>query len=105
MAIRKSTGNTRSLDGALRRIVAQGGNVGVTWTVERALEEGDRDAGGTVLRDLRRKLGDAAITTDLGALWDELGVHIVKGAVVYDDTAALSAIRRSIAAPRALSAD
>lgn len=105
VAIRKSTGNARSLDGALRRIVAQGGNVGVTWTVDRALEEGDRDAGGTVLRDLRRKLGDAAVTTDLGALWDELGVHIVNGAVVYDDTAALSAIRRSIAAPRALSAD
>ena len=101
VAIRKSTGNARSLDDALRRIVAQGGNVGVTWTVDRALEEGDRDAGGTVLRDLRRKLGDAAVTTDLAALWNELGVHIVNGAVVYDDTAALSAIRRSIAAPRA----
>ena len=100
VAIRKSTGNAHSLDGALRRIVAQGGNVGVSWTVDRTLEEGDRDAGGTVLRDLRRQLGDAAVTTDLGALWDELGVHLIHGEVVYDDAAELSAIRRSIAAPR-----
>jgi hypothetical protein len=100
VAIRKSTGNARSLDGALRRIVAQGGNVGVSWTVDRTLEEGDRDAGGTVLRDLRRRLGDAAVTTDLDALWNELGVHLIHGKVVYDDAAPLAAIRRSIAAPR-----
>jgi hypothetical protein len=100
VAIRKSTGNTHSLDGALQRIVAQGGNVSVTWSVDRALEEGDRDAGGTVLRDLRHKLGDAAVTTDLDALWNELGVHLVAGKVVYDDAAPLAAIRRSIAAPR-----
>jgi hypothetical protein len=100
VAIRKSTGNARSLDGALRRIVAQGGNVGVSWTVDRTLEEGDRDAGGTVLRDLRRRLGDAAVTTDLDALWNELGVHLVHGKVVYDDAAPLAAIRKSIAAPR-----
>jgi hypothetical protein len=100
VAIRKSTGNAHSLDGALQRIVAQGGNVGVTWSVDRTLEEGDRDAGGTVLRDLRRKLGDAAVTTDLDALWNELGVHVVAGQVVYDDAAPLAAIRQSIAAAR-----
>jgi hypothetical protein len=100
VAIRTSTGNARSLDDALRRIVAQGGNVGVTWTVDRALEEGDRDAGGTVLRDLRAKLGGAPVTTDLDALWNDLGVHLVDGAVVYDDTAKLAAIRKAIAARR-----
>ena len=100
VAIRKSTGNTHSLDGALQRIVAQGGNVSVTWSVDRALEEGDRDAGGTVLRDLRHRLGDAAVTTDLDALWNELGVHLVAGKVVYDDAAPLAAIRKAIAAPR-----
>jgi len=100
VAIRKSTNNARSLDDALRRILAQGGNVGVTWTVDRALEEGDRDAGGTVLRDLRAKLGGAPVTTDLDALWNELGVHLVGDAVVYDDTAKLAAIRKSIAARR-----
>lgn len=100
VAIRKSTGNAHSLDGALRRIVAQGGNVAVTWSVDRALEEGDRDAGGTVLRDLRRQLGDAAVTTDLDTLWNELGVHLVAGEVVYDDAAPLAAIRKAIAAPR-----
>lgn len=100
VAIRKSTGNARSLDDALRRIVAQGGHVGVTWSVDRTLEEGDRDAGGTVLRDLRRQLGGAPVTTDLDALFRELGVRLVGRTVVYDDTAQLAAIRRAIAARR-----
>ena len=100
VAIRTSTHNARSLDDALRRIVAQGGNVGVTWTVDRTLEEGDRDAGGTVLRDLRARLGEAPVTTDLDALWDELGVHLAGDSVVYDDSAKLAAIRKSIAARR-----
>ena len=100
VAIRKSTGNTHSLDGALQRIVARGGNVSVTWSVDRALKEGDRDAGGTVLRDLRHQLGDAAVTTDLDALWNELGVHLVGRKVIYDDAAPLAAIRKAIAAPR-----
>ncbi|MEP7121675.1 MAG: hypothetical protein ABJE95_12220 [Byssovorax sp.] len=100
VAIRKSTGNTHSIDGALQRIVAQGGNVSVTWSVDRALEEGDRDAGGTILRDLRHQLGDAAVTTDLEALWTELGVHLVNGKILYDDAAPLAAIRKAIAAPR-----
>jgi hypothetical protein len=100
VAIRKSTGNTRSLDDALRRIIAQGGNVSVTWTVDRTLEEGDRDAGGTELRSLRAKLGGAPVTIDLDALWDELGVHLVGDSVVYDDRAPLAAIRKAIAARR-----
>lgn len=100
VAIRKSTGNTRSLDDALRRIVAQGGHVGATWTADRALAEGDRDTGGTVLRDLRARLGEAPVTTDLDALWNELGVHLAGRTVVYDDTAPLAAIRKAIAARR-----
>lgn len=100
IAIRKSTSNAHSLDDALRRIVAQGGNVGVTWTVDRTLEEGDRDADGTVLRALRHQLGDSPVTTDLEAIWNELGVHLVKGKIVYDDTAPLAAIRKSINARR-----
>ena len=100
VAIRKSTGNARSLDDALRRIVAQGGNVGVTWSADRALAEGDRDAGGTVLRDLRARLGEAPVTTDLEALFRELGVRLVGRTVVYDDAAPLAAIRKAIAARR-----
>jgi hypothetical protein len=68
--------------------------------VDRTLEEGDRDAGGTVLRDLRRRLGGAPVTTDLDALFRELGVRLVGRTVVYDDTARLAAIRKSIAARR-----
>ena len=73
---------------------------GVTWTVDRTLEEGDRDAGGTVLRDLRHRLGDAPVTTDLEAIWTELGVHLVNGKILYDDAAPLAAIRKSINARR-----
>jgi hypothetical protein len=94
--IRRQSGNERSLDDALRRIVALGGNISVSWSLDRALEEGDGAAGGTVLRDLRRRLGEAAVTVDLEALWKELGVQIVGGRIAYDDHAPLATVRRAI---------
>jgi hypothetical protein len=63
---------------------------------------GDAAVGGQALRDLRRRLGEAPVTIDLDALWDELGVHLRGDRVVYDEGAPLAAIRRGITevAPR-----
>lgn len=94
--IRRQTGNARSLDDALRRIVAQGGNVSVSWSLDRALQEGDGAVGGTVLRDLRRRLGGAPVKVDLDALWKELGVRLEEGRIAYDDGAPLAGVRRGI---------
>jgi predicted metalloprotease with PDZ domain len=100
--IRKRSGGARGLGDALRGIAAEGGNVAVTWTLDRALAVGDAAVGGQALRDLRRRLGEAPVTIDLDALWDELGVHLRGDRVVYDEGAPLAAIRRGITevAPR-----
>src|SRR5262249_34004628 len=48
MEIRKATGNSRSIDDALRAISDKGGNASVNWSLDKALEEGDRAVGGTI---------------------------------------------------------
>jgi hypothetical protein len=94
--IRKRTNNARSVGDAFRGIVARGGNVSVAWSLDKALGIGDEATGLTVLRDLRKQHGDAAVTVDLDALWNDLGVHLVKRKVVYDDNAKLAAVRKAI---------
>lgn len=98
VTIRRQSGGARSLDDALLHIVAIGGNVATHWSLDRALEEGDRATGGTALRDLRRRLGAARETVDLDGLWRELGVKLVGGRVAYDNGAPLAAVRRQITA-------
>jgi len=100
MEIRKASNNKRSLDEALRGIVAKGGNVSVSWPLDRALEEGDRAAGGTILKDLRRRMGESPVTVDLDELWRQLGVRLSQGKITYDDAAPFAGIRRGITAPR-----
>ena len=98
MEIRKATSNARSLDDALRAIVDKGGNASVTWTLDKALEEGDRAVGGTVLKDLRHRMGESPVTVDLDELWRQLGVKLSQGKVTYDDAAPFAKI--GIASPR-----
>jgi hypothetical protein len=98
--IREQTKNSRSLDDALRGIVATGADVEAHWTVEQFLEAGDRATGTSVLRDLYRTMGVAPGNVDLPALWQKLGVRIVeRGRAGFDDTAPLAAIRRSMTEP------
>jgi predicted metalloprotease with PDZ domain len=97
--IRERTHNARSLDDAVRGILAAGGNIAAAWPLERALAAGDAAIGVPVLRELREKLGARAGTTDLPALWQRLGVRVQDGDVHFDDGAPLAAIRRAITAP------
>jgi len=94
---RKRTNNARSIDDALRRIVARGGNVAVSWRLEQVLAEGDRALGGSELAALRRRLGEAPVTVDLEGLFRSLGIEERNGRIVYDDRAPLAAVRRGIA--------
>lgn len=99
--IREATKGARSLDDALRSVVATGANVASHWSVDQFLDRGDRGVGLTVLHDLYREMGLAAGTVDLQALWKRLGVRVGPGAkVVFDDRAELAWVRRAIAAPR-----
>jgi hypothetical protein len=94
--IRERTENRRSLDDALRGIVRAGGNVTAVWTLERALETGDRATGVPVLEALYARMRNGAEAADLSSLWRRLGVSTSGGRIVYDDAAPLAAVRKGI---------
>jgi hypothetical protein len=98
--IRERTGNRKSLDDALRGIVHAGGNVTVSWDLDRAFAEGDKATGVPVLTELHAKMGSKPVAVDLADLWKRLGISVEKSGIVYDDAAPLAAIRRSIATGR-----
>ncbi|MCK6589506.1 MAG: hypothetical protein L6Q76_18210 [Polyangiaceae bacterium] len=97
--IRKRTNNSRSLDDALRAILAAGGNVAVRWPLERALDEGDRALGAPILRELHARHGSSPETTDLDDLFKRLGVRVRGRAVTFDDAAPLAFVRRALTEP------
>ena len=98
MSIRTRTENRRSLDDALRAVLAEGGNISVSWPVERVLDVGDRATGVPVLRDLYRRMAPRAERVDLEALWKRLGVARRGDSVVFDDSAPLASVRLSMMA-------
>lgn len=105
LTIRERTANRRSLDDALRAILAEGGNVADSWDIERALRIGDEATGETVLSELYEKHRAAAVEVDLDALWKRLGVRRAgKDAVAFDPNAELAGIRRSMTSPHAAAA-
>lgn len=98
VAIRERTGGQRSLDDALRAILAAGGNVAVRWPIAEALAVGDRATGVPVLAELHARMGERPEPVDLPGLWKKLGVVVRGGRVSFDDAAPLAAIRRAITA-------
>lgn len=94
--IRERTNGQRGLVDALRGILAAGGNDQVDWSIERAFREGDKATGVPVLQELYRRMKDAPVSPDLGALWRSLGVRVREGALVIDERAPRAAIRRAI---------
>jgi len=101
LEIRERTRNRRSLDDALRGILAAGGDIAVSWPLERLLSEGDRAAGVPVLKELHARMGTKAEDVDLAALWRRLGVRGAGDSVSFDDQAPLAGIRRSMTAAAA----
>ena len=101
VAIRERTGNRRSLDDALRAVLAAGGNVSQRWEMEQVIATGDAATGVPVLRELYAKMGATPVSVDLDALWRRLGVvaHGESAALVaLDDRAELAAVRRGMTA-------
>jgi hypothetical protein len=96
LEIRERTGNARSLDDALRGILAAGGDISVRWDIARALDAGDHATGVPVLSELYARMKDAPVDVDLDALFGRLGVRFISGRVLYDDGAPLARIRASI---------
>jgi hypothetical protein len=96
--IREQTGNRFGLQDALRAIVANGGNVEVSWDVRRTLATADKATGTHVLTQLYDEMRDAPVAPDLAQLWQRLGVRLARESVEFDDAAPLAAVRRAITA-------
>jgi hypothetical protein len=98
--IRQRTANQKSLDDAMRAILDAGGNASELWMMPRVISIGDAATGTTVLRELYDQMAAHPVTPDLPALWAKLGVRRgMFGAIVFDDTAPLAAIRKSMTQP------
>jgi hypothetical protein len=99
LEIRERTQNRRSLDDAVRAIVAGGGTLENSWSLERTLAVGDKAIGVPVLTELWRKMADAPVQVDLDAWWKRLGIRKQNGRLVFDDNAPLAAARRGVTTP------
>ena len=93
---RRRTDGRRGLEHALRGIVSEGGRISVGWSLEKALEAGDRATGVPVLAELYDEMGAEAVTVDLDALWENLGVRSEGGLLTFDDGAPWAGVRRAI---------
>ncbi|MGH7283919.1 MAG: hypothetical protein ACRELY_20530 [Polyangiaceae bacterium] len=100
LEIRERTQNSKSLDDAVRGILAAGGDDTARWTMEYAFDKGDEATGVPVLRELYQKLGFASVDVDLDAIWKKLGLSLQGRDVVFDDSAPEAAIRKSMTARR-----
>ena len=98
--IRERTANRAGLQDALRAIVANGGNVEVSWDVRKTLAMGDRATGTHVLVELYDEMRATPVTPDLQELWHRLGVKLTADRVEFDDDAPLAAVRKAITAQR-----
>jgi predicted metalloprotease with PDZ domain len=93
------TNNRRSIDDAIRSILAEGGDGAVNWTLEQVLTAADKATGTTVFKDLHDELGPQPGHVDLDQLWKKLGVQYHRGRVRFDDSAPWAKIRAAITAP------
>jgi hypothetical protein len=98
VAIRERTAGRRSLDDALRAVLAAGGNVADRWEMNQVIAASDGATGVPVLRELAAQMGPKPAPVDLEALWRRLGVVVRGGRVVLDDTAELAWVRRAMTA-------
>jgi predicted metalloprotease with PDZ domain len=98
VTLREKTGNRRSLDDVLLAIGKTGASDDVFWDIQQVLAVGDRATGTTVLHDVYARLAEKPGNVDLSNFFARLGVRAQGHSVVFDDSAPLAQIRRSITA-------
>jgi hypothetical protein len=98
VAIRERTHGRRSLDDALRAVLAAGGNVAERWEMEQVIAVGDGATGVPVFRELVAQMGPKPAPVDLEALWRRLGIGVHGGRVAFDDRAELAWVRQAMTA-------
>lgn len=102
VAIWEQSGGRASLVDAMRAVsAASGGNI-VTWQPEQMMAVGDRGCGVTALAPLYRRFSQDRVATDLGKLFERLGIRsAADGTVTFDPRAELAALAARITRPEA----
>lgn len=90
LRIRERTNGKKSLEDAVRAVVATGANVERAWTLDRVLDVGDAATGTRVLHELANEMASQPARVDLPALFRRLGIQPL------DDRAPLAATRIAI---------
>ncbi len=99
VAIRRESNGARSLDDALRAVLARGGNVAHRWDVTQVIDVGDAATHSRVLADLYTRQGRTRGDVDVDGLLRSLGVGWSNGAIRFDEKAPLAALRRAMIKP------
>lgn len=94
--IRARTDNVKSLQDALRAVLAEIGNLESGTSIERVCQVGDRATGTSVLTDLYAKSSTAPFPKELESTWRSLGVRMDGNRVTYDERAPLANVRRAL---------
>lgn len=90
--MRQHGSTSRGLQQALQGVLDAGGDYRVAWPLGKILATADAAVGQTTLIELYDRMKDRAVSTDLAALWRDLGVT---DGPLRDD-APLAAVRRAI---------
>jgi len=99
--IRTRTGGKSSLEQGLRAILDAGGNISVSWTMEKFLDVADRATGTTVLHETYAKMAKLPTPIDLPTMWRRLGVVVHdQDPVTFDDAAELAWVRKGMTPQR-----
>ena len=96
LEIRERTQGKYSLHDVLETILDAGGNAMEEWDLDEILEVGDRATGTKVLKGLHDQMGERAVTTNLAAIFERLGVREQDGEVIFNDRAPLAALRHAM---------
>lgn len=100
VALRERTGNQRSLDDVLLAIGKASATDEDRWSMQQVLSVAERATGTRILSELYEALAEKPGVVDLAGLFARLGVRAQGASVVFDESAPLAEIRRSIAAQR-----
>lgn len=98
VGIREATDNRKSLDDAIRAIVAKGGTGRADWTTQQVIDVADEATGTSVVSGLYDSMARDHLDVDLDDLWRRLGVSESDNGIRFDDSAPLAHIRRGITA-------
>ena len=100
LRIRQATGNKHSADDVLRAVLKDHGDGSQHWEMSDVIAAADKATGTRVFTDLYAEAATKPMTANLPALWKSLGVSVHGRKVIFDDTAPLAAIRKSLTDPK-----